>query len=212
MRPARRPRYCRTTPRRTCALLRSGSPSGSSCGRSWWHSAGRPSRPAPPLTLFRHHQLHIGPTARGGLRHFRSALQVALIHELLRNSYGRLGFVKFEDQHGTGLRNHRLGPSNLVDPILNALRVESPTSGHGYVLIAIDVKGRRNANHTGGRREAPKLLSCARIECPELPVGRSSRENEVPARHQKRRPEDGLEIVLPDALARIQIPGFKLAK
>src|SRR6266576_4739348 len=39
MRPAPRPRHCRTTPRRTCARPRSGSPSGSSCGRSCWHSA-----------------------------------------------------------------------------------------------------------------------------------------------------------------------------
>ena len=84
---------------------------------------------------------------------------------------------------------------------MNALRVESPTSGDGYVLFAIDFKGRGNANHARGRREAPKLLSGARIECPELAVGRSTREYDVPARYQKRRPEDGLEIVLPDAPA-----------
>src|SRR5258705_1430150 len=46
MRPARRPRDCRTTPHRTCALTRSGSPSGPSCGRSCWCSAVHPSTPA----------------------------------------------------------------------------------------------------------------------------------------------------------------------
>src|SRR6266550_1014546 len=35
MRPVGRPRHCRTTPRRTCAPPRSGSPSDSSCGRSY---------------------------------------------------------------------------------------------------------------------------------------------------------------------------------
>src|SRR5258706_20710 len=39
MRPARRSRHCRTTPRRTCALTRSGSPYGPSCGRSCSRSA-----------------------------------------------------------------------------------------------------------------------------------------------------------------------------
>src|SRR5882672_4778478 len=120
--------------------------------------------------------------------------------------------AKLEDQHRAGLRHRRFGPSNLVDPVLNALRVESPTSGDGYVLLAIDFKGRGNANDTGGRREAPKLLSRARIECPELPVGRSTCKQDVSARHQKRRPQNGLEVALPDSPARIQIPGLKLAK
>src|SRR4029077_20185137 len=61
-------------------------------------------------------------------------------------------------------------------------------------------------------REAPQLIPCARVERPELPVGRSTREEQVPSRHQKRRPEDGLEVVLPDALAGIQIPGLKLTE
>jgi hypothetical protein len=50
------------------------------------------------------------------------------------------------------------------------------------------------------------LIPVARIERPEFPVGRSTREDDVAAGHEKRRPEDGLEVVLPDALARIQVP------
>jgi hypothetical protein len=33
---------------------------------------------------------------------------------------------------------------------LNALRIESPASRDGYVLLAIDFKGRGNANPTAG--------------------------------------------------------------
>src|SRR5229473_577158 len=119
---------------------------------------------------------------------------------------------KLEHEHRTGLRNRCFGASNRVDAVLNALRIKSPTSRDGYVLLAIDFKGRWNTNHARGSREAPKLISCARVERPELPVGRSTGEEQVPSRHQKRRPEDGLEVVLPDALAGIQIPGLKLAE
>src|SRR5437660_861385 len=47
---------------------------------------------------------------------------------------------------------------------------------------------------------------------PDHPVGRSTREHQIPASHQQRRPEDGFEVVLPDTLARVQVPGLKLAK
>src|SRR5260221_4100925 len=91
---------------------------------------------------------------------------------------------KLEHQHRAGLRNRLLGAWNLVDPVLNALRVESPTGGDGDVLLAIDFKGRGNTNHACGSREAPELIPRARVERPELPIGRSTREEQVPSRHQ----------------------------
>src|SRR4029077_3264026 len=124
----------------------------------------------------------------------------------------RSGLAKLENQHRAALRYRRCGPPNFVDPVLNALRIESPTSRDGDVLLAIDFKGCGNTNHAGGRREAPQFIPRVRIERPELPVGRSTRKYQITAGHQERRPEDGLEVVLPDALACIQVPGLKLAE
>src|SRR6266851_7468029 len=120
--------------------------------------------------------------------------------------------AQLENEQRAALRNHGFGPLYLVDPVLNALRIQSPTGRDRYVLLAIDLKGCGNTKHTGGRREAPQFISRASIERPELPVGRSTREHHIPASHQQRRKEDGFEVVLPDALARIQVPGLKLAK
>ncbi len=92
------------------------------------------------------------------------------------------------------------------------MSVKSPTGRDGYVLLAIDFERCGHTNHAGGRWKAPQLVPRARIEGPELPVGRSTREYDIPASHQERRPEDGFEVMLPDALARIQIPCLKLAK
>jgi hypothetical protein len=100
----------------------------------------------------------------------------------------------------------------LVDPVLGALSVKSPTGRDSDVLLAIDFKRCGHTDHARGRWETPKLIPRACIERSELPVGRSTREYDVPACHEERRPEDRLEVVLPDALARIQIPGLKLAK
>src|SRR6185295_17100965 len=122
------------------------------------------------------------------------------------------GSAKFENEYRAALRNRSCGPLYLVDPVLGALSVKSPTGRDSYVLLAIDFKGCGHTNHAGGRREAPQLIPRARVERPEFPVGRSTREYDIPACHQKRRPEDRLEVVLPDALARIQVPGLKLAK
>src|SRR6266852_2375427 len=212
MQPAPRPRYCRPTPRRTCALPRSGSPSGSSCGRSWWHSARRPSMPAPQLIRFRHHQPHIKNYGANASATFPFGCPSPCHPRVAPGPSLRSAFAKLEDQHRAGLWNRCCGASNLVDAVLNALRIKSPTSRDGDVLLAIDFKGRWNTNHARGSREAPELIPRARVERPELPVGRSTREEQVPSRHQKRRPEDGLEVVLPDALAGIQIPGLKLAE
>src|SRR5713226_5464281 len=85
--------------------------------------------------------------------------------------------AQLENEQRAALRNHGFGPLYLVDPVLNALRIQSPTGRDRYVLLAIDLKGCGNTKHTGGRRE-----------------------------------EDGLEVVLPDTLARIQVPGLQLAK
>ena len=35
-------------------------------------------------------------------------------------------------------------------PFLNALRIKSPTRDDGYLVLAIDFKGRGNANQSGG--------------------------------------------------------------
>src|SRR4029077_21256338 len=118
----------------------------------------------------------------------------------------RSGLAKLENEQRAALRNHGLGASYLVDAVLNPLRIQSPTGRDGDVLLAIDFKRRGNTNHAGGRREAPQFIPRASIERPELPVGCSSREYQIPACYQKRRPEDGLEVVLPDALAGIQVP------
>src|SRR5258705_3121204 len=115
----------------------------------------------------------------------------------------RSGFAKLEDQHRTGLGNHRCRPSNLVDPVLNALRVESPTSGDGDVLLAVDFEGRGNANHAGGSRGAPKLIPRARVERPELPIRRSTGEEQVSSRDPKWRPRAGISVWLPEALSRM---------
>src|SRR6185312_7562408 len=109
------------------------------------------------------------------------------------------GLAQLKNEQRAALGNHGVGPLYLVDPVLNALRIESPTGCDSDVLLAIDLKRCGNANHAGGRREAPQFLPRASIECPELPVGRSTGEAEITARHQKRRPEDGIEVVLPDA-------------
>src|SRR4029077_4716420 len=123
-----------------------------------------------------------------------------------------LSLAKLENEQRAALRNHGLGPSYLVDPVLNALRIKTPTSRDRDVLLAIDFKGRGNTNHAGGRWEAPQLIPRARIERPELPVGRSTREHQIPDCYQERHPKNGLKVVLPDTLAGVQVPGLKLAK
>ena len=55
-----------------------------------------------------------------------------------------------EHVHRTGLRNRCFGAPNRVDAVLNALRIKFPTRDDGYVLLAIDFKGRGNANQSGG--------------------------------------------------------------
>src|SRR4029077_17735461 len=97
----------------------------------------------------------------------------------------RSSLAKLENQHRAALRYLRCGPPNFVDPVLNALRIESPTSRDGDVLLAIDFKGCGNTNHACGRREAPQFIPRARIERPELPVGRSTREYQITAGHEK---------------------------
>src|SRR4029077_7174023 len=100
--------------------------------------------------------------------------------------------------------------SYLVDPVLDALGIKSPTGGDGNVLLAIDFKGGGNTDHSSGRREAPELIPRTRIERPELPVRSSTREYNVSASHQERRPKNGLEVVLPHSLAGVQVPRLKL--
>src|SRR5882724_9633626 len=167
--------------------------------------------PTPPLTRFRH-QPHILPSGARGAATLSVGSPSRFYPSVAPVLYGRSGFAKLKDQHRAGLRNHRFDPLNFVDPVLNALGIQSPTSRDGYVLLAIDFKGRGNTNHPGGRWKAPELIPRSRIEGPELSVGRSTREYQVPAGDQERRPEDGLKVVLPDPLARIQIPGLKFAK
>src|SRR6266404_824181 len=120
--------------------------------------------------------------------------------------------AKLKNEQRAALRNHGLGPLYLVDTVLNALRIKSPTGRDRYVLLAIDLKGCGNTDDAGGRREAPQFIPRASIERPEFPVGRSAREYQIPACYQERRPKDGLEVVLPDTPAGVQVPGLKLAK
>src|SRR6266404_1123931 len=164
------------------------------------------SKPAPPVAAAASMNLRRETRGAGAPVPFSESLFMSVAPEC------RSVLAKLENQHRAALRYRRCGPPNFVDPVLNALRIESPTSRDGDVLLAIDLKGCGNAKHTGGRREAPQFIPRASIERPELPVGRSTRKYQIPARHQKRRPEDGFEVVLPDALACVQVPGLKLAK
>src|SRR4029077_3096580 len=120
--------------------------------------------------------------------------------------------LELEHEDGPGLGYDRRGFVDCVEAVLDAAGIEVPTCGDGDVLLAVDLEGGGHTNHAGGRWEAPQLIPRARIERAELPVGRSTREYDIPARYQERRPEDRFEVVLPDALARIQVPGLELAK
>src|SRR4029077_14675941 len=123
----------------------------------------------------------------------------------------RASLANLKNQQRSGLRDRRLGPLYLVYPVLDSLGIKSPTGRYGNVLLAIDFKGRGNTDHAGGCREAPKLIPRARIERPELPVRSSACEYDVSTCHQERRPKNGLKVVLPHALARIQVPRLKFA-
>src|SRR6266404_6502373 len=120
--------------------------------------------------------------------------------------------LELEHEDGPGLGYDRRGFVDRVEAVLDAACIEVPACGDGDVLLAVDLEGGGHTNHAGGRREAPQFIPRARIERAELPVGRSTREYQISACNQKRRPQHGLEVVLPNTLARIQIPGLKLAK
>src|SRR5207237_8964011 len=96
------------------------------------------------------------------------------------------GLANLEHQHRPALGNHRFGSSHLVDPVLNALRIKSPTGRVRYVLLAIDLKGCGNANHAGGRREAPQFIPRPRIDSPTHPAARPTLEHNTPATTQRR--------------------------
>src|SRR4029077_11220545 len=164
------------------------------------------SKPAPPVAVAASMNLRREIWGAGNPVPFSASVFMSVSPECCS------GLAQLENDQGAALRNRGMGPLYLVDPVLNALRIESPTGRDRYVLLAIHLKGGRNTKHAGGRREAPQLIPRASIERPELPVGRSTREHEIPASHQERCEEDGFEVVLPDALARIQVPGLKLAQ
>ena len=113
--------------------------------------------------------------------------------------------LELEDEDGPALGHDRLRFVDRVEAVLDAACVEVPACGDGDVLLAVDFERGGHTNRPGGRREAPQLIPRARIECAEPPVRRSTREYDIPARYQERRPQDRFEVVLPDALARIQV-------
>src|SRR6185437_10062681 len=185
-----------------------GSTNGAALSPLQWAPIGRSltdSKPAPPVAAVSMN-LRRETWGSGTPVPFATSFFMSVAPEC------RIGLAKLEHQHRPALGNHGFGSLYLVDPVLNALRIESPTGRDRYVLLAIDLKGCGNTNHAGGRREAPQFIARAGIERPELPVRRATREYQIPARDEQRRPEDGLEVVLPDALARIQVPGLKLAQ
>src|SRR5690348_8164224 len=50
------------------------------------------------------------------------------------------GLAQLENEQRAALRHHRCGPLDLVDPVLNALRIKSPAGRDRDVLLAIDLK------------------------------------------------------------------------
>src|SRR4029077_17477616 len=93
--------------------------------------------------------------------------------------------LELEHEDGPGLGYGRRGFVDRVEAVLDAACIEVPTCGDGDVLLAVDLEGGGHTNHAGGRREAPQLVPRARIERAELPVGRSTREYDIPARYQE---------------------------
>jgi len=79
------------------------------------------------------------------------------------------------------------------------LRIEAPTSRDGDVLLAIDLKEWETPKHTGGTPEASTVHPPWRARTARTPVGRSTLEHQIPARHNS---AQGMffKVVLPDAL------------
>src|SRR5260370_4531328 len=105
--------------------------------------------------------------------------------------------AQLENEQRAALRNHGFGPLYLVDPVLNALRIQSPTGRDRYVLLAIDLKGSGHTNHTGGPRQAPQFNSRATIERPQRPGGPSTRRPHIPPSPYERPADARLEAWAP---------------
>src|SRR5258708_1362809 len=117
--------------------------------------------------------------------------------------------LKFEHQDRASLWHNGVGAQHLVDAVLNAFGVETPAGSDSDILFAIDLKGSWNSNYSVGCWEAPQLITRAGIERSELSIGGTAGKNYIAARNQERCPKDRLEVVLPNSLASIQVPGLQ---
>src|SRR6267378_1758298 len=122
------------------------------------------------------------------------------------------GLAKLEHRDGASLRHVELRPLDLVDAVLQTSRVKIPSRRDGDVLFPIDLEGRWNADRSRGEREAPQLIAGTRVKRSEQSIGSSTSEENVSARDQQGGPQNSLEIVLPDSLAGVQIPGLELSQ
>src|SRR5207253_9969107 len=177
MRPARRPRYCRTTPPRTCARPRSGSPSGSSCGRSCWHSAAHLLMSAPPLTRF----------PRGALHLLRSALQVALVDDLLRSSTAAHALRSLKTNTVPAFGTTVLVPRvlSMAKGRISAVLSPGPPLAYRAPRLAERGGSRLNSAAQGTRRRVDDTRGTDRLAGPRGPGARPLlRAATLPARTQ----------------------------
>src|SRR6185503_18486288 len=69
-----------------------------------------------------------------------------------------------------------------------------------------------NADGSRGQRVAPQLSAGTRVKRPEQPIRSATGKEDVSARDQQRGPENRLEVVLPNALAGVEIPGLQFSQ
>src|ERR1051325_8155466 len=99
-----------------------------------------------------------------------------------------------------------------VETSLHARGIHPPAGLDSNVLLAIELKGDRDAVYTGASAELPKRFAGRGVEGPEIAVVGAPGEDNVSGSSQHWAPQLGFfEIVRPHLLPGIEVPRLQLA-